>query len=135
MESKKVLKSQSGFTLIELVAVIVVLGILAVVAVPRFINLQDDARQASTDAVAGALASAFTLNYAACAVGNDDECDTDVNTCELGSTLLLDMPDGYTISGGALGEDFGDVTVCTVTNDDDNDITATFSGISVADGT
>ena len=40
------MKRQGGFTLIELVVVIVILGILAVTAAPRFLNLQDDARNA-----------------------------------------------------------------------------------------
>ncbi|MDW3189737.1 type II secretion system protein, partial [Vibrio sp. Vb0932] len=40
------MKKQTGFTLIELVVVIVILGILAVTAAPRFLNLQNDAREA-----------------------------------------------------------------------------------------
>ena len=58
-------KMQSGFTLIELIAVIVILGILAATAVPRFISLQDDASFAAMQGVAGALASASDLNVAA----------------------------------------------------------------------
>jgi MSHA pilin protein MshA len=50
-----------GFTLIELVVVIVILGILAVVAAPKFINLQDDANQATMQAMKGAISSANSL--------------------------------------------------------------------------
>ncbi|WP_019029497.1 type II secretion system protein [Colwellia piezophila] len=51
----------TGFTLIELVVVIVILGILAVVAAPKFINLQDDAKLANMMAMKGALESAEAM--------------------------------------------------------------------------
>lgn len=57
-----------GFTLIELIAVIVILGVIAATAVPRFVDLSQAARQASVEAVAGNLGSASALNYAAALV-------------------------------------------------------------------
>lgn len=57
-----------GFTLLELVLVIVVLGILAVTALPRFINIQDDALKSSVSATAGSFASAVQLAHAGWAV-------------------------------------------------------------------
>ena len=53
----------SGFTLIELVIVIVILGVLAVTAAPRFIDLQDDAQAASVQGVGAAFASAINLAH------------------------------------------------------------------------
>lgn len=50
-----------GFTLIELVVVIVILGVLTATALPKFINLQDDANQAVMESMKGAIASADTL--------------------------------------------------------------------------
>ncbi len=62
--SLNVKANQKGFTLIELVVVIVILGILAVTAAPKFIDLTSDAKASTVQAVQGALNSAADLAHA-----------------------------------------------------------------------
>ncbi|AXB32515.1 type II secretion system protein [Vibrio campbellii] len=62
------MKRQGGFTLIELVVVIVILGILAVTAAPRFLNLQDDARNATLEGLSGAIKGASGIVYGKAAI-------------------------------------------------------------------
>lgn len=57
-------KQQNGFTIIELVVVIVILGILAAVAFPKFQDLSGDARQAVVNGAAAALKSAAVISFA-----------------------------------------------------------------------
>lgn len=64
------MKTQRGFTLIELVVVIVVLAIMAAIAVPRFIDLSVEGRNSAARGVAGSIASGTSINLGARLAGN-----------------------------------------------------------------
>ncbi|QHS15114.1 prepilin-type N-terminal cleavage/methylation domain-containing protein [Shewanella sp. Arc9-LZ] len=67
------MQKQQGFTLIELVVVIIILGILAVTAAPKFINLQGDARVSALSGMKAAIQSANTLVYSKAALAGQEK--------------------------------------------------------------
>ena len=106
---KNVLESQKGFTLVEIIAVLVILGILAAVAIPKYFNLQEEAKDKALDAALGEGIGRVNQHFAK-------------------RLLLGETPGQIVYSNTTIGTNLGDFTLDTSISG--NTITLAISGNS-----
>ena len=131
--------------MIELIVVIVILGILAATALPKFIDLRSDALSSSANGMAGSLTSAMSVNYGGCSAtahsttgANADKCRR-VSDCTDGAALLQGVTANpftqagttFTITATSLGAN-GSTASCELTASRSglSAVVAHFTGIS-----
>jgi len=106
---KKLIVNQKGFTLVEIIAVLVILGILAAVAIPKYFNLQEEARDKALDAALGEGVGRVNQHFAK-------------------QLLLGDTPGQIVYDNATIGTNLGDFTL--ETSDSGTIITLAITGNS-----
>jgi len=92
---KNIKNEQNGFTLVEIVIAVALVGVLSIVALPKIMGVSTDARQASVESAAAVLSSISTNNY----IARSADISKGLTAVDCGSLVTL-------LDGGAMDSDF-----------------------------
>ena len=93
-------KNEDGFTLVEVIAVLVILGILAAVAIPKFFDMQDTARRKAIEGAVGELNGQVALAFAQWALNGNTGEGYSAFTGYIGPDFVVEIPDGTPTAAG-----------------------------------
>jgi prepilin-type N-terminal cleavage/methylation domain-containing protein len=95
-------RDQKGFTLIEIIAVLVILGILAAVAVPKYMDMQGDARGKALSGALAALQSSATMDYAKGLLNGASDYNSTAGPTSNSSVVVGDYNGSWTTTGNTV---------------------------------
>ena len=124
----KALKSSKGFTLIEIIAVLVILGILAAVAVPKYIDMQGEAKKAAAKGQVAEIKSTLNLAYAKSFLAKSAQPTIDDVITEAGITTTMGTaPDVWGVKVESSGSTTAKITVSKYNGQTGYDATGTWN--------